>query len=254
MVTILLLLLCMATFSACAQTGEVKTYTYKVEEVLDHDITSYTQGLFFHKGQLYESAGQYGESSFRKVDLKSGKVLKRENFDRRYFIEGSCVVGNRLYILTWQEKTCFVYDIDSWKQVGSFKYFTEGWGLTTDGKQLIMSDGTSRITFRDPETFEVKREITVKLRGQKVMYLNELEYIKGEIWANIYGSDLIARINPETGAVTSVINCTNILLRNLRTSRTDVLNGIAYNPEDGNIYITGKYWPKMYRIKAVEKK
>lgn len=244
----------MVTFTACAQNGEVKTYTYKVEEVLNHDISSYTQGLFFHNGQLYESSGQYGESSFRKVDLQSGKVIKRFNFERRYFAEGSCVLGNRLYILTWREKTCFVYDIESWKQLGSFKYFTEGWGLTTDGKYLIMSDGTSHITFRDPETFEVKKELTVKLHEKNVTYLNELEYIKGEIWANIYGSDIIARINPETGNVNSLINCTNILPSNLRTSRTDVLNGIAYDPSDGSIYITGKYWPKMYRIKAIEKK
>lgn len=233
---------------SCCNAQEVKSYRLKVEEVLPHDVSSYTQGLFFHNGELYESSGQYGESSLRKVDLKSGAVLKRENFARRYFIEGSCVLDGRVYILTWQEQTCFVYDINSWKQLGTLPYTTEGWGLTTDGKSLIMSDGTSKITFRDPMTFQVQREITVNLRGKNVLYLNELEYIKGEIWANVYGSDLILRINPKDGKVTSVINCSGLLPMSLRKPSTDVLNGIAYNEKNGHIYLTGKYWPKMYRI------
>ncbi len=250
-----LLLLCfLLTLPACQARGQqVKTYGYKVDEVLPHDAGSYTQGLFFENGILYESAGQYGQSSFRQVDLKSGRVARRMDFDRRYFAEGSCVLNGRLYVLTWQEHECLVYDFTTWKKLGTHRYQGEGWGLTTDGKQLIMSNGTSEITFRDPGTFQVQRSITVTLRGQKVRYLNELEYVKGEIWANVYGNDQIVRIDPATGEVRGVINLRGILPAQLR-SGTDVLNGIAYEPRSGSIYVTGKYWPKMYRISLVEKK
>ena len=242
---IFLVLLCALPLTACSASAQnVKTYGYKVEEALPHDVASYTQGLFFHDGELYESAGQYGESSFRKVDLRSGRVLKRLNFEGRYFAEGSCVLGDKLYVLTWQEKECFVYDIKTWNRIGTLRYLGEGWGLTTDGKSLIMSDGTSTITFRNPDTFVTERSITVTLRGQNVLYLNELEYIKGEIWANVYGTDQIVRIDPATG----------ILPQSLRKPRTDVLNGIAFDPRSGGIYVTGKNWPKLYRITLVEKK
>lgn len=239
--------------NGCSNAQTVKTYGYKVEETLPHDASSYTQGLFFHDGSLYESSGQYGESCFRQVDLKTGRVLKRENFDRRYFVEGSCILKDRLYILTWQEHECLVYDIRSWRKLGSFRYNGEGWGLTTDGKSLIMSDGSSKIRFMNPDTFMLEREITVSLNGKNVVYLNELEYIEGEIWANIYGTDMIARINPKDGKVNSLVNCSNLLPRSLRKPSTDVLNGIAYDPSNGHIYLTGKYWPKMYRIKVVSK-
>jgi Glutamine cyclotransferase len=248
MFTALLIALLLLFSVSCSNAQEVRTYHLKVEETLPHDVSSYTQGLFFYNGELYESAGQYGESSFRKVDLKSGSVLKRENFARKYFNEGACVLDGRLYILTWREQTCFVYDINTWKKLGTLPYTTEGWGLTTDGKSLIMSDGSSKIYFRDPITFQVEREITVTHRGKSVLYLNELEYIKGEIWANVYGSDLILRINPKDGHVNSVINCSGLLPMSLRKPSTDVLNGIAYNEKTGYIYLTGKYWPKMYRI------
>lgn len=255
-----LLSLCFVLFaasllSACsASAQQVRTYGYKVEEALPHDVASYTQGLFFHNGFLYESAGQYGESSFRQVDLKTGRVERRLNFEGRYFVEGSCVLGERLYILTWQEKECFVYDINNWKKLGSFRYLGEGWGLTTDGKSLIMSDGSSTLTFRNPDSFAPERTLTVTLRGQKVLYLNELEYIKGEIWANVYGTDQIVRIDPATGEVRAVINLHGILPAQLRRARTDVLNGIAYDSRSGAVYVTGKYWPKLYRITLVEKK
>lgn len=252
---ILPLLFCAVALSACSASAQnVKTYGYKVEEALPHDVASYTQGLFFHDGELYESAGQYGESSFRKVDLKTGRVLQRMNFEGRYFAEGSCVLNGRLYVLTWQEKECFVYDIKTWNRLGTLRYLGEGWGLTTDGKSLIMSDGTSTITFRNPETFAVERSVSVMLRGQKVLYLNELEYIKDEIWANVYGTDQIVRIDPATGVVRAVVNLRGILPQNLRKPRTDVLNGIAYDPRSGAVYVTGKYWPKMYRITLAEKK
>ena len=164
------------------------------------------------------------------------------------------MLGNRLYVLTWREGECFVYDIRTMQRLGTCRYTGEGWGLTTDGKSLIMSDGTSTITFRNPENFAVQRSITVTLRDKKVANLNELEYIKGEIWANVYGSDLIVRIDPATGAVRSVVNCNGLLPAAQRRPRTDVLNGIALDPASGDIWVTGKYWPKMYRIKLVEKK
>ena len=252
--SLLILLPALLAHPACsASAQEVRTYGYKVEERLPHDVTSYTQGLFFHDGVLYESAGQYGESSFRKVDLKTGRVERRMNFENRYFAEGSCVLGDRLYVLTWREQECFVYDIRSWDKLGSFRYQGEGWGLTTDGKSLIMSDGSSTLTFRNPATFAAERTVTVTLRGQKVLYLNELEYIKGEIWANVYGTDQIVRIDPGTGVVRGVINLRNLLPVQLRTRSTDVLNGIAFDPKSGAVYVTGKYWPKMYRITLVEK-
>lgn len=252
--TYILILITMALSACNGSAQDVKSYGFKVEEALPHDVTAYTQGLFFHEGQLYESAGQYGESSFRKVDLKSGKVLQRENFDGRYFVEGSCVLNGRLYILTWRESECFVYDIETMKRLGTIRYTGEGWGLTTDGKSLIMSDGSSKITFRNPETFVVEREITVTKDGQKLPLLNELEYIKGEIWANIYTYDIIARIDPETGKVKGLINCSGLLPASQRTRRTDVLNGIAYDEKSGSIYLTGKYWPKLYKVKIVGKK
>jgi glutamine cyclotransferase len=247
------LLLCLCLLPGCSS-GQVRQCRINVLEEFPHDRTSYTQGLFFHDGELYESAGQYGESSFRKVDLRSGRVLKRLNFEGRYFAEGSCVLGDKLYVLTWQEKECFVYDIKTWNRIGTLRYLGEGWGLTTDGKSLIMSDGTSTITFRNPDTFVTERSITVTLRGQNVLYLNELEYIKGEIWANVYGTDQIVRIDPATGVVRAVVNLRGILPQSLRKPRTDVLNGIAFDPRSGGIYVTGKNWPKLYRITLVEKK
>ena len=251
----LLAILCALSLSACSASAQnVKTYGFKVEETLPHDVAAYTQGLFFHEGELFESAGQYGESNFRKVELKTGRVQKRMNFESRYFAEGACVLNGRLYVLTWQEKECFVYDMKSWERLGTLRYMGEGWGLTTDGKSLIMSDGTSTLTFRNPDTFAIERSVTVTLRGQKVAYLNELEYIKGEIWANVYGTDQIIRIDPASGVVRAVINLKGILPQSLRRPRTDVLNGIAYDERNGSLYVTGKYWPKMYRITLVEKK
>lgn len=228
-------------------------YKLKVLETLPHERNAYTQGLFFDKGQLYESTGQYGASSFRKVDLKTGKVLRMLTFDSRYFAEGSCVLDGRVYILTWQEHKCFVYSLDDFKYLGEMRNPTEGWGLTSNGKDLIMSDGTDKLYFLDPMTFSHRTTLEVKMNGRPLRFLNELEYIDGKIWANVYLEDYIVVIDPQTGAVTGKIDCRNLLPASLRNSTTDVLNGIAYNPADGAVYLTGKYWPKMYKVEIVKK-
>ncbi|MEA5006348.1 MAG: glutaminyl-peptide cyclotransferase [Rikenellaceae bacterium] len=232
-----------------AQSVKAQRYVCRVVESFPHDVNSYTQGLFFHNGQLYESAGQYRQSSFRKVDIKKGTALQSFRFPDNYFAEGSVALGSYLYILTWMERVVFVYDINTLKPVRQFfNPFSEGWGLTTDGKQLIMSDGSSKLYFMDPLTFREKGSIIVKLNGKELDQLNELEYIKGEIWANVYQEDYIVIINPKTGVVRAIVDCKNILPGSMRTARTDVLNGIAYNPLTDQIYVTGKNWPKLFRI------
>ena len=232
---------------------DVVRYVIDTKEEIRHDLAAYTQGFFFHDGYLYESTGQYGESSFRKVDPATGKVLKQEILPAQYFGEGSCVFDGRAYILSWYEGTCFVYDIDSFTKLAELKYQGQGWGLTTDGRSLIMSDGTSRLSFRDPMTFIEQRTLTVRDGGDEVQYLNELEYIDGEIWANVYGLDEIFIIDPLSGQVTAKVDCRGLLDSRYRTSAVDVLNGIAWNPVDSSLYLTGKYWPRMYKVTVKEK-
>ncbi|GAB1473383.1 glutaminyl-peptide cyclotransferase [Bacteroidota bacterium] len=235
-----------------AQVQKAKSYTAKVLETLPHSTDAYTQGLFFHKGRLYESSGQYGASYFREVDLKKGSTIRSFNLQSKYFGEGAVVFGERLYLLTWEQKEVLVYDINTFKQLGTLYNPKEGWGLTTDGTNLIATDGSGYIYFHDPETFRQISKIEVKLNGKSVSYLNELEYIKGEIWANVYQEDIILIINPKNGVVRATIDCKKLLHHSLRTARTDVLNGIAYNPVTNSVYLTGKYWPKMYRIALPE--
>lgn len=228
--------------------GAVDHYVIGSKEAIRHDLSAYTQGLFFYKGDLYESTGQYGESSFRQVDPATGKVLRTELFPENYFGEGSCVFDGLAYILTWYEEVCFVYDIETFTKLAELPYQGQGWGLTTDGRSLIMSNGTSRLSFRDPVTFIEQHSVTVRDGGRPVSYINELEYIDGRIWANIYGLDEIFIIDPVTGAVTGKLDCRGLLDAEYKTSATDVLNGIAYNPEDGSVYLSGKYWPRMYKV------
>ena len=231
----------------------VKEYTVEVVAKYPHDTQSYTQGLFFQDGQMYESTGLRGKSTFRKIDLETGKSLKRLDFDKKYFLEGSVMFHDNLYILTWETKVAFVYDAETLEYKSTWKYPREGWGLTTDGKQLIASDGSSTLYFMD-ENFALQRRVIVKYEDRPVRWLNELEYINGKIWANVYMTDEIVIINPKDGRVEGVIDCRGLLPKQLRTPETDVLNGIAYNPEDGKIYITGKNWPELYEIRLVEKR
>ena len=237
----------------CACDAKVKEYKVKVVNEYPHDTDSYTQGLFFHGGDLYESTGQYGSSTFRKVDLATGEALEKLDFNRKYFVEGSVVLGNNLYILTWESKVAFIYDAATLEYKSTYTYPREGWGLTTDGKQLIASDGSARLYFLDGE-YRLQRSVEVTLDGRPVRYLNELEFIDGRVWANVYTTDLIVIINPSTGAVEATVDCTGLLPAKLRDSRTDVLNGIAFDPVSRKTYLTGKYWKRLYEVELVEKK
>ncbi len=231
-----------------------KVERYKIEAVnaYPHDTGSYTQGLFWHDGSLYESTGLNGKSTFRKVDLQSGKALTKLPFNKKYFVEGSVILGDKLYILTWTNKVIFIYDATTLEYRSTYSYPREGWGLTTDGKSLISSDGSSRIYFLTPE-LKFERSINVTLNGRAVRYLNELEWIDGRIWANVYTSDTIVIINPDTGIVEATVDCDGLLPERLRTSDTDVLNGIAVDSE-GRIFLTGKNWPELYEVKLVGEK
>ena len=237
---------------SCAQASP-RQYKVKVVKTYSHDTSSYTQGLFFNDGSFYESTGQFGESTFRIVDLESGKALRKLDFAGKYFLEGSVILDGKLYILTWMNKVAFVYDAATLEYEKTFSYPREGWGLTTDSKSLIASDGSSRIYFLDKD-FRQERSINVTLNGKSVKYLNELEWIDGKIWANVYMTDMILIIDPKDGKVEATVDCTGLLPKSKRTSRTDVLNGIAQDPATGKIYLTGKYWPELYEVELVKVK
>ena len=248
---IMAILLAVSASLRCS--AQLKSYKVEVVREYPHDVTSYTQGLFFHDGQMYESTGVAGESTFRKVDMATGKPLRKLEFADRYFVEGSVVFGDNLYILTWHNNVAFVYDINTLEYRSTWSYPREGWGLTTDGSSLIASDGSSTLYFMTPE-FKMERQVTVKLQGRPMRLLNELEYIDGKIWANVYTSDMILIIDPATGKVEATVDCSGLLPESLRKPDTDVLNGIAYNPADGKLYLTGKNWPRLYEVEIVEKR
>lgn len=248
--TILSLCAVAAASLCCSCSAKVRHYRLKVLEEYPHDPSAYTQGLFFHDGKLYESTGQYGSSSFRTVDLATGKVSGKLDFARKYFVEGSVIMGDELFILTWVNKVAFRYDASTLEYRSSVAYPREGWGLTTDGKSLVASDGSANIYFMDRD-FRTQRKITVTMNGRPVRFLNELEYIDGRIWANVYTTDMIVIINPDNGVVEAEVDCTGLLPASLRDADTDVLNGIA---SDGSgIYLTGKNWKRLYRVELVEK-
>lgn len=247
--TVFLLLLSSSLLLACS--AKPVRYSLRVKAEYPHDSKAYTQGLFWHDGTLYESTGLNGHSSIRTVDLNSGKPVKTVSFSRKYFAEGSTAIGDRLYILTWQEHVAFIYDVNTLKYIQTYSYPREGWGLTTDGKSLIASDGSSRIYFLSTG-FKLERTIDVKADGRPISRLNELEYIDGKIWANIYTTNTIAIINPKDGTVEAFVDCTGLLPDRLRTPDTDVLNGIAHNPADGRIYLTGKNWKRLYEVELVK--
>jgi len=233
---------------AHAQTAPVRTY--KVIATYPHDPKAFTQGLEYGSGGLYESTGLNGSSSIRRVDLTTGRVLKMQPVSSLYFGEGITVVGARLYELTWKSGVAFAYDAKTFQQLETFHYSGEGWGLTHDKSQIIMSDGTAALRFLDPATFHERSRLQVRDGSRLVNNLNELEYIEGEIWANVWTTDLIARIDPRTGRVNSWVDLTGLLKPAERTADTDVLNGIAYDAQRKRIFVTGKRWPKVFQIEV----
>jgi glutaminyl-peptide cyclotransferase len=219
----------------------------RVLSSVPHDPAAYTQGLVWSAGMLYESAGQYRQSSLRQVDPKTGAVLRSVPVPPRYFAEGLALVGDRLLQLTWQEGTAFVYDLTTFSRTGELPYSGEGWGLCYDGRRLIMSDGSNHLTFRDPASLVSSGGVDVALDGRPVMELNELECVDGAVYANVWQTDEILRIDPATGAVTAVIDASGLLTPD-EAARAEVLNGIAYKPETKTFLLTGKYWPRMFEV------
>ncbi|MEO8097661.1 MAG: glutaminyl-peptide cyclotransferase [Acidobacteriota bacterium] len=260
----LTLLLVTAAFLAQTKTGHSQTgqtrskaptgtqvFTYQVVKSYPHDRTAFTQGLLILDGQMYESTGLNGKSNIRRVDLETGRVMQIQNVPQQYFGEGLAAIDDRLIELTWQNGVGFVYDRKTFKMLKIFPYSGEGWGLTSDGKRLILSDGTENLRFLDPTTLKETGRVAVTDAGRPIKELNELEYIRGEVWANVWQTNRIARINIQTGRVTSWINLTGILPV-MDTPGTDVLNGIAYDAQRDRIFITGKLWPKLFEIKVVK--
>jgi glutamine cyclotransferase len=225
--------------------------SYKIVHTYPHDRGAFTQGLLFHDGFLYEGTGMEGHSGLRKVKLETGDVVQEKTLPPPYFGEGIVIFGNKLYEITWQSKICFVYDLQTFKSITSYVYNTEGWGLTTDGKRLIMSDGTETIYFRDPETFKETGKIEVRDHGKPIEQLNELEWVEGEIYANVWKTERVVRISPKDGHVIGWIDLTG--LRKLAAAEgegdMDVLNGIAYDAATKRLFVTGKRWPKLFEIK-----
>lgn len=242
------LLTVLLPMTASCQQRKSSSLKVKVLETIPHGTNIYTQGLFIEGDILYESSGQYGSSFFRSANLKTGQTLKTFALPSNYFAEGAVMLNDKIYLLTWMEKIVFVIDKNSFKEIGKLNNPREGWGLTTDGTYLIMSDGSHNLFFNDPMNFMTKKTLEVKLNGIPVKQLNELEWIEGEIWANVYMTDTIVIINPQTGNVRATINCSGLLPASLRSPRTDVLNGIAYDKTNKQVYLTGKYWPRMFRV------
>lgn len=233
--------------------------TYEIVKTYPHDPEAFTQGLIFHDGVLYESTGEYGESSIRKVEIETGKILQKKDLAKDYFGEGLTLLNGKFYQITWRENTAFQYDMN-FKLIKEFRYQGDGWGLTNDGTNLIMSDGTHVIRFINPENFETMRTIVVKDEtGRPIYKLNELEYVKGEIWANIWHSEEIgkpnhiARINPADGRLLGWVDLQGISPDDVQRDSENVLNGIAYDPAGDRLFVTGKNWKKLFEIKVKTK-
>jgi glutamine cyclotransferase len=247
------------TNNAVTNTGPVPIDTYEVVKSYKHDGDAFTQGLVIHNGVFYESDGEYGESNVRKVEIETGKVLQKQNLAEDYFAEGLTILNDKIYQITWRENTAFQYDLNL-KLIKEFRYSGDGWGLTNDGTNLIMSDGTHVIKFINPENFETIRTIVVKDEtGRPIYKLNELEYVKGEIWANIWHSEeigkpnYIARISPQDGHLLGWIDLQGISPDDVKRDSENVLNGIAYDAAADRLFITGKNWKSLFEIKVKPK-
>jgi glutamine cyclotransferase len=242
---------------ACSPTVPARAatpvYGYEVVRTYPHDPRAFTEGLFLRDGFLYESTGLEGASSIRKIVLETGSVENERSISSQFFGEGIIDWKDKLIELTWKNQVGFIYGIDDFETKGQFSYAGEGWALTRDDKRLIMSDGTSRLRFLDPETLKEIGGVTVTDQGKPVDQLNELEWVKGEVYANIWQTDRIARIDPATGHVTGWIDLTGLLPVQDR-DRADVLNGIAYDAKADRLIVTGKLWPRLYEIRLVARK
>jgi glutaminyl-peptide cyclotransferase len=247
----LLLLTVLACRSELHASASAPVAGFEVVQSWPHDPKAFTQGLVYRDGKLYEGTGLNGQSSLREVELETGAVLRRRDIAEEFFGEGLDFFKGRLYQLTWRSHVGFIYDAATFQPVGQFDYPTEGWGLTDDGTSLILSDGTGTLRFLDPQTLTVRRSLSVTDDGREVSLLNELEYIKGEIYANVWRTAQIARIDPATGKVTGWIDLKGLLKDEDRTGHEDVLNGIAYDSARDRLIVTGKLWPKMFQIRVV---
>ncbi len=229
----------------------VQSLRVDVLRELHHDTSAYTQGLLWWDGSLYESTGRYGESRLRRLDPATGAVEQQVAVPPAFFGEGLARAGDRLIMLTWMAERALVYDLRSFDAVRTFRYRGEGWGLCHDGDRLVMSNGSDTLTFRDPESFDPVGAVRVTLRGRPRDQLNELECVDGAVYANVWQEEFIVRIDPASGRVTHQIDASGLLTRD-EARGVDVLNGIAYQPDDGTFYITGKWWPKMFEVRFVE--
>jgi len=234
-----------------ANSNLIPVYTYKVVNTYPHDQNAFTEGLVFEDGVLYEGTGLHGYSTLRRVKLETGEILQICELPPQFFGEGVTIYGNKIIQLTWQSHIGFVYDKYSFKLLQEFNYPDEGWGITHNGKHLIMSDGTQTLHFLDPETFEEIGQIEVSANNIPVTRINELEYIQGEIYANIWQTERIARINPLTGQVIGWIDLKGILSLEDDSETVDVLNGIAYDAKNDRLFVTGKFWPKLFEIELI---
>ena len=246
-------LLSMDTTSVIGQSSSPILQSLRVEILREfsHDTSAYTQGLLWRDGWLYESTGQPGESTLRRVDPRNGAVMQMIDIPAVFFGEGLALVEERLFMLTYRAERGFVYDVETFDTLSTFRYRGEGWGLCYDGRRLLMSNGSDKLVFRDPATFEETGSIRVTMRGQPRTQLNELECVDDVVYANIYQDDYLVIIDPSSGRVTHQIDASG-LLTNQEALGTDVLNGVAYDPQADTFYITGKYWPKMFEVRFVE--
>jgi glutaminyl-peptide cyclotransferase len=249
------LLLILIALSGCNKdtprsgNGATPRYGYDIVNTWPHDTQAYTQGLIYQNGQFIESTGQVGHSSLRLVQPETGNILKKVLVPEPYFAEGAALLNGKVYQLTWEHQLGFIYDAATLQKTGEFKYQGEGWGLTTDGTSLILSDGSNRLRFLDPNSFIVKKTVAVKDGERVINELNELEFVNGEVFANVWHSDAIARINPENGKVVGWLDMRGLLKKEEVSDPEAVLNGIAFDSASNRLFVTGKLWPKVFEIR-----
>jgi len=241
-------------FMGCSVPGNsdgIPVYTYNIVNTYPHDRNAFTEGLVFEDGVLYEGTGRFGQSTLRRVELETGDILQIRELSAQFFGEGITIYENKIIQLTWRSNIGFVYDKNSFELLQEFNYSTEGWGITHDGERLIMSDGTSTLHFLDPQTFEEIGQLEVFDNDDPVTRLNELEYVQGEIYANVWQTDQVARIAPGTGQVVGWVDLAGLLTAEDLSEPVDVLNGIAYDAKTDRLFVTGKLWPKLFEIELI---